>query len=106
MLNLRACIRLVLPLLAVCTVSFVLPATLQASLILLYDGNGLPANQTWLAYADDAGLSNGNASQTPVSGGVSLVTDNAVSAGYSNYGPLGLKELRLFPRWIEPKDLS
>ncbi len=63
---------------------------LHADLVVLYDdtqGN-LPATQPWLFYADDAILSGGTVSQTANASGVNLVTDNAVSAGYSNYIPL------------------
>lgn len=67
------------------------PAAGRAGVFVLYDPalGTLPAAQPWLAYANDALLSGGSASQTLVPGqGVRLTTDAAVSAGYSNYRPL------------------
>lgn len=66
-------------------------ARVQAGIVTLYDGTGLPAAQPWLAYADNGFLSGGTATQTPVAGGVNLTTDDAVSAGYGNYFGTALK---------------
>ncbi len=66
------------------------PAPAQP-LYTLYDPaqGTLPAAQPWLAYADDAARTGGTATQSVVAGpGARLVTDAAVSAGYSNYSPL------------------
>lgn len=68
----------------------------QAAIVTLYDGTGLPAAQPWLAYADNAFLTGGTATQTPVAGGVNLVTDDAISAGYGNYFGPALKN-PIFP---------
>lgn len=57
----------------------------QAAVVNLYSGVGLPSDEAWLAYADDSAISGGSATQTVVSGGVRLVTDNTVMSGYSNY---------------------
>ncbi|MDM8555014.1 hypothetical protein QUF75_09825 [Desulfococcaceae bacterium HSG7] len=56
----------------------------MASTIIIYDDtqNQLPASQPWLIYA---GV--GEITQTIDSQGVNLVTDDAASAGYSNYIP-------------------
>jgi len=59
----------------------------ECGLIELYSGNGLPANESWLAYGNDSLITGGSATQTGVAGGVQLQTDLAVSAGYSNYQP-------------------
>jgi MYXO-CTERM domain-containing protein len=62
----------------------------SAAVTTLYDptlGN-TPGAQSWLLYANDSFLSGGTVTETAVSGGTRLVTDNAVSAGYSNYLPL------------------
>lgn len=67
------------------TFVLLLSQSARAELVILYDGNGLPSSQSWLAFGSDAPISGGSASQTAVSGGVSLVTDNAVSAGYTNF---------------------
>ncbi len=67
--------------------------SLQAELITLFDGNGLPANQPWLSYAS----SGGSATQTEQTSGVRLVTDLAASAGYSNYTPLAALKNGTFP---------
>ncbi len=72
-------------LLAVVVVGWVAPA--HAALVTLYDGNGLPADQPWLVYADDS-LLGGSVTQTAVAGGVQLTSDALVRAGVSNYVPL------------------
>lgn len=69
----------------------------QATIISLYNGAGLPADQLWLSYADNAALSGGVASQSPVTGGVRLLTDATVKAGYSNYTPSQLLKNSAFP---------
>ncbi len=61
---------------------------------LLYDRsqNNLPADQSWLNYSDNS-IFGGSASQQANASsdiGVNLITDNAVSAGYSNYNPITL----------------
>ncbi len=56
-------------------------ATAQADLVVLFDGNGLPSSQPWLAY----GANSLTPTQTPQAGGVRLQSDLASSAGYSNY---------------------
>lgn len=65
------------------------PALAQADLVTLYNDSAgnLPADQPWLVYADDS-IFGGSVSQTATAYGVNLVTDNTVSAGYSNYIPL------------------
>lgn len=89
MLN-RICISLLH-----CTLAYVSLGchSLKAELITLFDGNGLPANQPWLAYAN----SGGTTTQTGQTSGVRLVTDLAASAGYSNYTPLGILKNGTFP---------
>jgi hypothetical protein len=57
----------------------------KAEFVVLYDGNGLPASQSRLVFRGDSIISGGTASQSAVAGGVSLITDNAVSAGYTNF---------------------
>lgn len=69
----------------------------QATIISLYNGAGLPADQLWLNYADNAALSGGVASQSPVTGGVRLLTDATVKAGYSNYTPFQSLKNSAFP---------
>ncbi|MCB1874424.1 MAG: hypothetical protein KDH88_00450 [Chromatiales bacterium] len=63
-----------------------------AATIALYDAGlgGTPSSQPWLIYGSDGILSGGTASQTAQAGGTQLVTDGAVSAGYSNYNPFTL----------------
>lgn len=58
--------------------------------ITLYDDSlgTLPGAQPWLIFGQDSFLSGGTFSQTLVGSGVRLVSDNAVSAGYSNYLPV------------------
>jgi hypothetical protein len=58
--------------------------------VILYDDTlgTLPAAQPWLLYADDGIISGGTADETGGSFGVTLNTDNAVSAGYSNTNPI------------------
>lgn len=68
--------------------------------IVLYDDSTsqLPGDQVWLAYASNGILTGGTATQTTVPGvGVTLATDNAVSAGYSNRTPFGLLKNAAFP---------
>lgn len=68
--------------------------------ILLYDDSTSqrPGDQAWLAYASDGFLTGGTATQTIVPGvGVTLATDDAVSAGYSNRTPFGLLKNAAFP---------
>lgn len=84
----------VLRYLALLAVLIVAPAqSARATLVTLYDdalGN-TPSQQDWLTYAADSLLSGGVAQQTLApAGGVRLVTDGPVSAGYSNYNPLTL----------------
>jgi len=66
------------------------PHTSSATLFTLYDAtqNNLPNDQPWLTY-----YSTGTNNLTVVAEGANLQTDNAVSAGFSNYSllPLGLK---------------
>lgn len=69
----------------------------QATIISLYNGAGLPADQLWLNYADNAALSGGVASQSQVTGGVRLLTDATVKAGYSNYTPSQSLKNSAFP---------
>jgi hypothetical protein len=69
----------------------------QATIISLYNGAGLPADQLWLTYADNSALSGGVASQSPVTGGVRLLTDATVKAGYSNYTPFQSLKNSAFP---------
>lgn len=57
-----------------------------------------PAEQPWLNYADDSLITSGTATETVVPGvGVRLVTDNSVSAGYSNYQVDGTLKNAAFP---------
>jgi PEP-CTERM motif len=65
----------------------------NAEIVVLYNGTGLPTNQTWLAFAAN-GLT---FSQSAQAGGVQLITDFDVSAGYSNYTPLGSIRNTQFP---------
>jgi sugar lactone lactonase YvrE len=52
------------------------------------DGAGTPPDgQPWLIYASDGLLTGGVASRTVSTGGVELLTDASVSAGFSNYIP-------------------
>ncbi len=67
------------------------PSWATAALVTLYDGQGFPANQAWLAYRDNSLLTGGTATQAVVAGGIQLQTDAAVSAGYSNYDLLSIK---------------
>ena len=69
----------------------------QATIISLYNGAGLPADQLWLSYADNSAVSAGVASQSPVTGGVRLLTDATVKAGYSNYTPSQSLKNSAFP---------
>jgi hypothetical protein len=71
--------------------------TSSAAIVTLYDGNGLPTDEPWLAYGSDQLLSGGMASQSAMAGSVQLVTDDAVSAGYSNYNILGNLQNVNFP---------
>lgn len=48
----------------------------------------LPGAQGWLVYGNNSALVGGAATQTLALGGTSLVTDNAVSAGYANRLPI------------------
>lgn len=63
----------------------------RGDLVTLYDGSGLPSSQPWLIFGNDF---LGSASQTAVSGGVQLITDNTARAGYSNYIPLPIPTLK------------
>lgn len=63
----------------------------RADLVTLYDGSGLPSTQPWLIFGNDF---LGTASQSSVSGGVQLITDNTARAGYSNYIPLPVPTLK------------
>lgn len=47
-----------------------------------------PGGQPWLLFGQDSILSGGSFSESLVTGGVNLVTDNAISAGYGNYIPV------------------
>jgi hypothetical protein len=55
----------------------------RAEFVVLFDGNGLPAAQNWLAYF----ALGGTALQNPQASGVRLQTDGPVSAGYGSYQP-------------------
>ena len=63
----------------------------QAELVTLYNGSGLPASQPWLTFGADT--LNGW-SQTSVDGGVQLTTDLPTRSGYSNYIPLPTPTLK------------
>jgi hypothetical protein len=63
----------------------------NGGLVTLFTGSGLPSNQPWLIYGNDFA---GTASQTSVSGGVQLSSDNTARAGYSNYIPLPIPILK------------
>jgi hypothetical protein len=63
----------------------------NGDLVTLYTGSGLPSTQPWLIYGNDFA---GTASQTSVSGGVQLSSDNTARAGYSNYIPLPIPILK------------
>lgn len=67
----------------------------QAALVVLYDGNGLPATQPWLVYASNNGAAT---SESSVLGGVQFQSDLASSAGYSNRTPFGLLKNPAFPQ--------
>jgi hypothetical protein len=76
---------------AVFALSFLVVPAFAQPVYVLYDPalSTLPAAQPWLAYADNAPVTGGTATQTFVAGqGARVVTDAAVSAGYSNYVPL------------------
>jgi len=68
-----------------------------ASITLYDDSQSLPGTQAWLFAADDGLLTSGTATQSAfddgLHSGVNLVTDNAVSAGYSNHEVI----INLFP---------
>lgn len=61
----------------------------QSAIVLFNDDvSQRPADQPWLTYFDDGAISGGTATESTVPGvGVRLATDDAVSAGYSNYLP-------------------
>ena len=84
--------RLLRSLSAFCFVVLLPVAGAQATSIILYDDtdpvNPTPGVQDWLVAGSDSLVSGGTASEAAVTGGVRLVTDTAVSAGYSNYFPL------------------
>jgi len=63
----------------------------NADLVTLYTGAGFPSDQPWLIYGNDFV---GTASQTSVSGGVQVSSDNTARAGYSNYIPLPIPILK------------
>lgn len=73
-----------------CLMILAISGKLSGDVVVLYDdtqGN-LPADQPWLVFADDSILSGGTATQSATASGVNLVTDTAVSGGYSNYVPI------------------
>lgn len=78
-------------------VFFLLTSTAECGLVTLYSGTGLPANEAWLSYGNDALISGGSATQNSVAGGVELQTNLAVSAGYSNYLPTFSLKNAAFP---------
>ena len=63
---------------------------IHADFVVLYDGNGLPSNQSWLSYASIGGV----ATQSQLSSGVRLQTDEQVSAGYGSYLLLPTPQLK------------
>ena len=68
--------------------------------IILYEDSvsQLPGDQPWMTYGSNSLLTGGVASQTSVPGiGVTLTTDRAVSAGYSNHTLLGSLKNAAFP---------
>lgn len=69
----------------------------SAEFVVLFDGNGLPANQNWLSFASNGVFTGGTATQTPVATGVRLQTDGAVSAGYGSYTPFSQLNNAAFP---------
>jgi len=79
------------------TLSLLLATPANATIISLYDGAGLPAAQPWLNYADNSVLSSGFVSQSSIAGGVRLLTDATVKAGYSNYTPAQTLKNAAFP---------
>ncbi len=79
------------------TLILVLCSSAECGLVTLYSGTGLPANEAWLSYGNDALLSGGSATQNSVAGGVELQTNLAVSAGYSNYLPVFSLKNNAFP---------
>ena len=78
---------MVRPIFAVFLLLLGLSSPAQAVTITLYDDTvgSTPGVQPWLVYGNDSLFSGGSAVETPTAEGVQLVTDNAVSAGYSNY---------------------
>ena len=73
-----------------CAVAMTFVGSASAASITLYDdtAGNTPGVQLWLFAADDGFFSGGTATESAVPSGVALATDNAVSAGYSNYNPL------------------
>lgn len=69
----------------------------RADFVILYNGNGLPASQAWLSYANDGLVTGGTATQSTISSGVRLQTDLPVSGGYSNYTPFAQLKNSSFP---------
>jgi hypothetical protein len=86
-LQLFNCRQFVSTLLSV--VALVAAGSVSAASITVYDDTAAntPGLQPWLFAADDGFFSGGSVTETALAAGVNLVSDNAVSAGYSNYNP-------------------
>ncbi|MEQ1826985.1 MAG: hypothetical protein ABL921_13605 [Pirellula sp.] len=89
----RTGLKILLNLFACVFALVVATPNLWADTITLYDGAGLPANQSWLAYTSIGGA----ATQSSVAGGVRLQTDLQSQSGYSNYTILSTLKNAAFP---------